>query len=196
MGSIENMAGIAKNNNNITDDLLLNDSGVLSFYSGTTVFVTGGTGFLGKVIVEKLVRTCEGIEAVYILIRPKYGVPVEQRYKDFLKNMVRYLFFYCVNSAKLNDFFPRIVCQVFDKIRSKKPELLEKIKSVQGDVSEPNIGLSQEDQDLLSEKVNIVIHSAATVRFVEPLSDAINLNTLGTKRLLELSYKFKNLKVN
>lgn len=77
-----------------------------------------------------------------------------------------------------------------------KPELLDKIKPIQGDVSEPNIGLSPSDQELLSEKVNIVIHSAATIRFVETLSNALNLNTLGTKRLLELSYRFKNLKVN
>lgn len=31
-------------------------SEILNFFEGTTVFITGGTGFLGQTIIEKLVR--------------------------------------------------------------------------------------------------------------------------------------------
>ena len=32
------------------------DSDIQQFYSGVTVFVTGGSGFLGKLLIEKLLR--------------------------------------------------------------------------------------------------------------------------------------------
>jgi fatty acyl-CoA reductase len=43
---------------------------VQEFYSGRSVFITGATGFMGKVLVEKLLRSCPGIDRLYFLIRP------------------------------------------------------------------------------------------------------------------------------
>lgn len=43
--------------------------------------------------------------------------------------------------------------------------------------------------------VTIVIHSAATVKFNEPLKNAGNLNAHGTKRLMEMCLKMRKLKV-
>lgn len=51
--------------------------------------VTGGTGFVGKALLEKLLRSCPGIETIYVLMRPKRGLTVEQRYKELLKHQVR-----------------------------------------------------------------------------------------------------------
>ena len=44
---------------------------VTEFYSGKTVFITGCTGFLAKVILEKLFRTCHDVGKIYIMVRPK-----------------------------------------------------------------------------------------------------------------------------
>ncbi|XP_012248212.3 fatty acyl-CoA reductase 1-like [Bombus impatiens] len=45
---------------------------------------------------------------------------------------------------------------------------------------------------MLSEKVNIVFHAAATVRFNEPLHVAVNVNTKGTDRIIELWNQLKH----
>lgn len=44
-----------------------------------------------------------------------------------------------------------------------------KIVPVTGDIAEENLGLSDEDWEMLQEDVQITFHSAATVRFDEDL---------------------------
>lgn len=44
-----------------------------------------------------------------------------------------------------------------------------KIVPVKGDIAEENLGMSDEDWEMLQEDVEIVFHSAATVRFDEDL---------------------------
>lgn len=60
-------------------------------------------------------------------------------------------------------------------------------------MSQKNLGLSEEDRQMLTQKVNIVFHSAATVRFDEPLKVAVNLNLQGTDRILDLCLEMLNL---
>lgn len=78
--------------------------------------ILGATGFLGKVLIEKLLRTCSDIKAIYIHVRPKRGVSSDFRYKDFLKH------------------------DIFDNVRLKNPVLLEKIVCVAGDVTQSKLG--------------------------------------------------------
>ena len=42
--------------------------------------------------------------------------------------------------------------------------MFSKVEAIDGDITEENFGLSQEDEKKLLENVNIVFHSAATVR--------------------------------
>jgi alcohol-forming fatty acyl-CoA reductase len=46
-------------------------SDIEKFYAGKAVLVTGVTGFVGKVLVEKLLRGCPDIKTVFVLIRKK-----------------------------------------------------------------------------------------------------------------------------
>ena len=45
------------------------------------MFLTGATGFIGKVVLEKLLRSLSGVKKIYLLIRQKKGVPNEERLK-------------------------------------------------------------------------------------------------------------------
>lgn len=74
-------------------------------------------------------------------------------------------------------------------------EILKKVHAISGDVSEPNLAISESDRRLLADSVNIVYHAAATIRFDEALKKAVLLNTRGTKFVLELAKEMKNLQV-
>lgn len=60
-----------------------------AFYAGRSIFITGGTGFIGKVLIEKLLRSCPDVAEIFILIRPKKGLNVNDRFKKMLDNKVR-----------------------------------------------------------------------------------------------------------
>lgn len=104
-----------------------------------------------------------------------------------------------------------------------KIDYLSKLIAVEGDLLEPDLGISEKDRQELIQNVNIVFHSAATVRFDEPVKyvfcyfnlflklnmrsqhlkqlliqykrTAIKLNVIGTKKVVQLSKSFKNLEV-
>lgn len=49
------------------------------------------------------------------------------------------------------------------------PDLKKKIVAIEGDLGLKSLGISEQDRQTLIDNVNIVFHSAATVRFDEPL---------------------------
>lgn len=62
------------------------------FFKNKSVFVTGGTGFLGKLIVNKLIRSCPQIKHIYLLIRDKKGKTAHERLEDIFNMPVRILY--------------------------------------------------------------------------------------------------------
>lgn len=64
-------------------------SSIDAFFAETVILLTGATGFLGKALLEKLLRSCPRVATIFVLIRPKKDQSVEQRYKELLNNPVR-----------------------------------------------------------------------------------------------------------
>ncbi|VVC37652.1 Male sterility, NAD-binding,NAD(P)-binding domain,Fatty acyl-CoA reductase, C-terminal [Cinara cedri] len=139
-------------------------------FAGKTIFITGGSGFLGKVLVEKLLRKCPNVERIYLLLRTKKGSNPKQRIDTIFSSVL------------------------FDLVKEMHgPEVINKVIAIAGDVTESNLAISESDRQLLADTVQIVYHAAATIRFDESLRKAVLLNTRGTKLVLELAKEMKQL---
>uniref|UniRef100_A0A2A4K1M6 Fatty acyl-CoA reductase n=1 Tax=Heliothis virescens TaxID=7102 RepID=A0A2A4K1M6_HELVI len=145
------------------------DSAVQQFYQDATIFITGGSGFLGKQLIEKLFRATK-ISKVLLLLRPKKGKPIEQRLLDMLQD------------------------PVFESVRELQPNFAEKIVPVAGDVAELKLGLSEKDWNMVAQETDIFLHVAATTRFDEPLKVATLINVRGAREALLLGKACKKLK--
>ena len=64
------------------------NSDIVGFYRDRSVFITGGTGFMGKVLVEKLLRSCPTVKTLYLLMRPKAGVDIRTRLEELISTKV------------------------------------------------------------------------------------------------------------
>lgn len=63
-------------------------SSIWDFYREADILITGGTGFVGKVLIEKLLRSCDSIKSINLLMRTKKGIREDDRLKDLLKQSV------------------------------------------------------------------------------------------------------------
>lgn len=63
-------------------------SDIAGFYRDRSVFITGSTGFMGKVLVEKLLRSCPGVKTLYLLMRPKAGIDFRSRLEELINTKV------------------------------------------------------------------------------------------------------------
>lgn len=62
-----------------------------------------------------------------------------------------------------------------------------KVGAIVGDLTISGLGLSQEHRDTLINEVDVIINSAASVNFDDPLLDALNINFFGCMRILDIA---------
>lgn len=68
---------------------MIQKNSIKDFYTGKEIFLTGASGFVGKFLLEKLLRSCGGVKKIYVLIRDKYGKSGSERLNTVLENSVR-----------------------------------------------------------------------------------------------------------
>lgn len=158
---------MSRDTNDCSTQPLMTSSKMVDFFDGRSVLLTGGSGFLGKVLIEKLLRSNPNINYVFVLMRPKRNKSAKSRLEEMLK----------LPLFRLHD----LNC------------IRDKIVLVEGDVTEKNLGLCGEQLARVLREVSVVLHSAATVKFDERLKLAIKINVCGLKNCLDLARSMPQL---
>lgn len=148
---------------------------VSEFYAGKSIFITGCTGFIGKSVLEKLLRDCSDLKTCYVLCRDgsKWNNQTKQKEPRSA-------------SLRIDDLLEE---QLFNRMKLSNKKWKTQIKVVRGDITEEMLGLSEEDQKDIFANVSIIIHIAATVKFNEKMKVALRLNIYGVQQVLAVGKK-------
>lgn len=84
---------------------------------------------------------------------------------------------------------------MFSVLKKERPDSLKKCIIITGDVLETDLGVIDKDRSILRNEIDIIVHSAASTRFDDTVQYAVQMNTLGTKYMLDLAKECKKLQV-
>jgi fatty acyl-CoA reductase len=141
-----------------------------SLYTGQVVLLTGATGFLGKVILERLLWEFPQMAQLRVLIRSTKAEPAAVRLEKLLK------------------------LALFERLRRRhgSAEAFESwakriLVAVPGDIEQDGLGMEAGDFEKLKASLTLVIHCAALVSWDERIDRSINANCLGARRMMQLA---------
>jgi thioester reductase-like protein len=135
--------------------------------AGKHVMLIGVTGFIGKVWLVNTLMDLPEIGRVYLLIRRQKSNPAERRFEKI------------VEESPVFD-------PLFERYGSELPDFLrDKIEVVEGDVTQPGLGLTAEVARRLLESLDLIINSSGLTDFNPDLRDALSTNTDAPLNVLE-----------
>nr|CAB3457348.1 unnamed protein product [Digitaria exilis] len=153
-------------------------AGVAERLRNRTVLITGATGFIAKLLVEKTLRLQPTVRRLYLLVRAGEQASATERVRSEIMRL-----------------------QIFQPLREKYQEhfsswFWDKVYPVAGDVSLKNLGIGDAvlAEDVLRE-TDIIVHMAAAVNFRERYDTALAVNTMGVKHVIEIASRCTKLEL-
>ncbi len=137
-------------------------------FRGKEILITGVTGFLGKVALTMLLDRYPDVARVYLLVRQRAGSTASDRFFAKVANTPPFR----PLRERLGDRFEKF--------------LEEKCVALSGDVTEPLLGLSEEQVKQLTGRLACLINCAGLVTFNPSLEIAVSVNTEGARNAAEL----------
>jgi len=113
-------------------------SSISDFYQGKTVLVIGSTTFPGKVLLEKLLRSCPNIEKIYCPIHPT------------IKSVTHHL-------SPVDTFAEIYTTKLFDRVRNINTKFHEKIIPFDINILLSSTTITDTETDLNEQKQSQVI---------------------------------------
>ncbi|KAF8102068.1 hypothetical protein N665_0201s0357 [Sinapis alba] len=149
--------------------------GILRFLKGKNYLITGATGFLAKVLIEKLLRESPEIGKIFFLIKSEDQESANKRLYDEIIT---------------SDLF-----KLLKKVHGSSYEAFMKSKLIPviGDIGEDNLGMESVTAAKISGEIDVIISCAGRTTFDDRYDFALNVNALGPGRLLSFGKGCKNL---
>ncbi|KAJ4832198.1 hypothetical protein Tsubulata_009024 [Turnera subulata] len=152
---------------------------VIPFLEKKNILVTGATGFLAKIFVEKILRVQPNVQKLYLLLRAADDGSASQRLQNEIVGKELFRVLKEKWSSDFNSF------------------ISEKIVLVPGDISlDENLGVKNPNlREEMWSQLDVIINLAATTNFDERYDIALGINTFGAKNVVCFAKKCARLEV-
>jgi thioester reductase-like protein/phosphoserine phosphatase len=140
---------------------------VRSSLRGKHVMLIGVTGFIGKVWLANTLMDIADIGQVYLLIRRQKSNPAPNRFEKLL-----------AESPVFDPLYERYGQRFLRFIN-------DKVKVIEGDVTQPGLGLSAADSQLLRANLDVIVNSSGLTDFNPDLRDALSTNVDAAVHVLD-----------
>ncbi|XP_059430367.1 fatty acyl-CoA reductase 3-like [Corylus avellana] len=151
---------------------------VVQHLENKAILVTGATGFLAKIFVEKVLRVQPNVKKLYLLLRAPDAKSAAQRFRSEIIE---------------KDLF-RVLKEKWGKNLSSF--ISEKVSVLPGDISLEDLGLKDSSlREELWNQIDVIVNLAATTNFDERYDVALGVNTLGAKHLISFAKKCVRIQV-
>ena len=136
-------------------------------FAGKHVMLIGVTGFIGKVWLANTLLDLPGVARVYLLIRRQKSNPAERRFEKMVEDSP-------------------VFDPLFERYGERLPSFLrDKIEVIEGDVTQPGLGLTLETTRHLQKNLDLIINSSGLTDFNPDLREALATNTDAAINILE-----------
>ncbi|KAF7099215.1 hypothetical protein CFC21_100877 [Triticum aestivum] len=152
-------------------------AGVIGCFRDRSILITGSTGFLGKMLVEKILRVQPDVRKLYLIVRAADTASAENRVLTEIfctgcRNKTR-----SKHGADFNSF------------------ITNKITALPGDIIKETCALRNSMVEQIYEEIHVIVSVAATTSLYERYDVALASNTLGVAHVCDLAKKCANLKM-
>jgi len=143
------------------------DLSVRRALAGKHILLVGVTGFIGKVWMVELLEHVPDIAKITLLIRRNRTTSAQRRFEKIVEESPTLDGLQRQHGSRLGEF------------------LRAKIEVVEGDVSQPGLGLEESVRARLSRSLDLVVNSAGLTDFNPDLRDAVSSNVESAEHLLK-----------
>jgi len=135
--------------------------------AGKHILLIGGTGFIGKVWLAKVLKDLPEIGRIFLLIRPHRSSSAARRFETLV-----------------------FESPVFEPLHERYGEelgryLSERVEVIAGDITRPDLGIEPETRARLQKTLDLVINCSGLTDFNPDLRDALAINVEGTLHVLD-----------
>ncbi|KAI4998825.1 hypothetical protein ZWY2020_054167 [Hordeum vulgare] len=157
----------------------LDDATITEYFRNKSVLITGSTGFLGKILVEKILRVQPGVRRIYLPVRAADSAAARRRVETEVLGKELFRVLREQHDGGFDDF------------------IMEKVVALAGDVTHEAFGIDATTlRDLqLADELHVIVNSAATTNFYERYDVALDVNVMGVKHMCAFAKKCPNLEV-
>jgi alcohol-forming fatty acyl-CoA reductase len=135
--------------------------------AGKHIMLIGVTGFIGKVWLVDLLEKISNVRKITLLVRRNRTTPAQRRFEKIVEESPTFDTLQDRHGAGLAAF------------------LQDKVEVMEGDASQPGLGLDAETQARLQQSVDVIVNSAGLTDFNPDLRDALSSNVDSTNNILE-----------